>query len=347
MSVFSVALAVIFIFPFSWSLYRYTQDFVQRGMFTFLTFLLEKLLGTKFRSSGDNTKIGEKALIIVNHRSRLDWLFLWSWFHREGRIVNQKIVMKESMKHLVPFGWSIQSACTLLLKRDWNLDSKTIENAITHFGNKKYPIQILLFPEGTDKTPQTTQKSREFSQKNGLRELNHLIHPRTSGFFHFLDLARKHKLVDVVYDLTLSYQSFIPQNEKFFFTGFPEECHVHLKKFDVDELPTDRLEVEQWLQQRWYHKDVLLENFYNKDRKFVQEPGQPKVHQQLKPESVAQRQLYLTGLIQCVQEIHFLTTAFHLPSEFRIFFLLLLILSLRSLFSRFHVKLPSCLTDVV
>jgi 1-acyl-sn-glycerol-3-phosphate acyltransferase len=33
----------------------------------------------------------ERALVICNHRTRLDWLFLWLWFFRFGQIEQLKV----------------------------------------------------------------------------------------------------------------------------------------------------------------------------------------------------------------------------------------------------------------
>lgn len=33
----------------------------------------------------------ERAVVICNHRTRLDWLFLWLWFYRFGRIEDLKV----------------------------------------------------------------------------------------------------------------------------------------------------------------------------------------------------------------------------------------------------------------
>ena len=41
--------------------------------------------------------------------------------------------------------------------------------------------QILLFPEGTNLTPNTIAKSNQFAEKKNLAKYNHVLHPRTAG----------------------------------------------------------------------------------------------------------------------------------------------------------------------
>lgn len=90
-----------------------------------------------------------------------------------------------------------------------------------------------MFPEGTDKSDRTTQRSKEFAAKQNLPQLEHLLHPSlydfvivtedvgTTGFVHLLKLVRKHNLTDVVYDITVGYKPYVAQGEKAFFTGLP------------------------------------------------------------------------------------------------------------------------------
>lgn len=52
-------------------------------------------------------------------------------------------------------------------------------------------LQILLFPEGTDKSPWTTEKSREYAKKNGLRDLKNVIYPRSAGIAYLITKMRQ------------------------------------------------------------------------------------------------------------------------------------------------------------
>lgn len=60
----------------------------------FLTVLAERWFGVRFSFSGDQLPRGERALIIANHRTRLDWMYLWSFCVRIGSIGALKIVLK-------------------------------------------------------------------------------------------------------------------------------------------------------------------------------------------------------------------------------------------------------------
>jgi hypothetical protein len=57
----------------------------------------------------------------------------------------------------------------------------------THF-------QLILFPEGTNLTLETKKKSDAFAAKNNLKPLNHLLHPRTTGFSFLANKMRDSEL---------------------------------------------------------------------------------------------------------------------------------------------------------
>lgn len=58
--------------------------------------------------TGDRVAFGEAALIICNHRTRVDWMFLWCLCLRHGQLSGLKIVLKESLKGIPGFGWATQ-----------------------------------------------------------------------------------------------------------------------------------------------------------------------------------------------------------------------------------------------
>lgn len=54
-------------------------------------------------------------------------------------------------------------------------------------------FQFLLFPEGTDLTATNVAKSGQFAEKHGLPVYRHVLHPRTTGFVHFVNTMNNSK----------------------------------------------------------------------------------------------------------------------------------------------------------
>lgn len=49
-------------------------------------------------------------------------------------------------------GWAMQVACFIFIQRRWVDDKKHMENMLDYFCDIREPLQLLLFPEGTDLT---------------------------------------------------------------------------------------------------------------------------------------------------------------------------------------------------
>ncbi len=65
--------------------------------------LLEDLFGIKIVVTGDNLINDKKrSLIILNHRTRMDWMYIWMLHSRIQILEQLKIVLKAQIKH-IPF----------------------------------------------------------------------------------------------------------------------------------------------------------------------------------------------------------------------------------------------------
>lgn len=52
-------------------------------------------------------------------------------------------------------------------------------------------LQVLLFPEGTDKCDRASKRSDDFATKMGLTKYEFVLHPRTTGFIHLATQMKK------------------------------------------------------------------------------------------------------------------------------------------------------------
>ena len=46
----------------------------------------------------------ERSIIIMNHRTRQDWLLFWAVLHRYFNCKNSKIILRGDLKHFPGFG---------------------------------------------------------------------------------------------------------------------------------------------------------------------------------------------------------------------------------------------------
>jgi len=185
---------------------------------------------------------------------------------RFGSLAHEKIILKDSLKKIPFFGWGMQHFCFLFLRRSWEQDERYMSDTLLHFAKRQYPIQLLIFPEGTDLSDVNRKKSSEFAEKNNLVKYNEVLHPRTKGFIYTVALLRKS--VKYIYDITIGYPDLVPQTETIYFSGkFPKQIHFHLKRYDIKSLPETDDELAAWCNQRWKEKEALLTEF-QKNKKF-------------------------------------------------------------------------------
>lgn len=264
----------------------------------YAVYLYEKICGVKAVIVGDAVYDDECELIIMNHRTRFDWLFIFSYQIRCGSLRHFKISLKEILKNVPGPGWAMQSAGYIFLHRNWEQDKNTITKSFTYFKRLNYKPQILLFPEGTDLTARTKARSDKFAKDNGLEPYDYVLHPRTTGFTYFVEQMREVNLFDSIIDVTVGYPKNIPQNESDILRGnFPKEVHFYIKRHKALDIPISKEGVDNWCKKVWKEKEERLKQFY-KDKKFHCEDNNIKFKDEKEIESLFRFAKIFWGIFQ-------------------------------------------------
>jgi lysocardiolipin and lysophospholipid acyltransferase len=155
--------------------------------------LMEYLFGIELVVKGVPIDHRKPALIIMNHRTRLDWLFFWNAIYRMDPMLltTNKISLKGILRFLPGAGFAMAANAFLFLYRQFDRDQERIDKLIDYFASSGQSYQILLFPEGTDKCPLATGRSKLHAEKKNLVHYDYVLHPRVTGFVHFLQQMRK------------------------------------------------------------------------------------------------------------------------------------------------------------
>ncbi|XP_059838508.1 lysocardiolipin acyltransferase 1 [Hypanus sabinus] len=256
--------------------YRWITDRVVAIWFTLPVAMLELVLGVRVVITGDGFIPGERSVIIMNHRTRLDWMYLWNCLLRYSYLRMEKICLKSSLKSIPGFGWAMQVAAFIFIERKWERDREHLQLMLDHLCDIQQPLQLLMFPEGTDLTATTKGRSDEFAESRGFPKYEYVLHPRTTGFAYIVNQLRKGSNVDAIHDVTVAYPYNIPQSERDLFNGnFPKEIHFHIKRYPAAQLPITLEGLQEWCRLRWLDKERLLRTFYQGDRSFHSlDPGQ-------------------------------------------------------------------------
>eukprot|EP00058_Branchiostoma_floridae_P007020 XP_002592508.1 hypothetical protein BRAFLDRAFT_57463 [Branchiostoma floridae] len=174
--------------------YRWVVDHLVAWYWIFLVMVY----GIKVRITGDSIKPGERTLLIMNHRTRLDWMFLWMYLIRRGQLSKEKIILKNELRKIPGAGWGLETACFLFITRRWEEDEKIMKKILDYLSSIGHRTQLLLFPEGTDFTERTRQRSDAYAEKNNLPKYDYVLHPRTKGFVYIAEKLIKGNVYFVI-----------------------------------------------------------------------------------------------------------------------------------------------------
>lgn len=133
-----------------------------------------------------------------------DWLYLWYIGYTNGLHGQIHVVMKESLKKLPFVGWGMSLSKFIFLKRDWEQDKAGLAKHLQSLSKPDEPMWLMFFPEGTNLAPSTREKSKQWAEKNGIKDMQHVLLPRSTGL-HFC-LLKLRETVDYVYDCTIAYE---------------------------------------------------------------------------------------------------------------------------------------------
>jgi len=109
--------------------------------------LLEILMGCRVCLSGVDINPDESSLLIMNHRNRLDWFFLWAaLLHSSKPPAHRcKFVLKSDVRWIPGIGWGLQLAGFLFIYRDWVRDQLLLKRSLDYFRDlgEKYQVCFM------------------------------------------------------------------------------------------------------------------------------------------------------------------------------------------------------------
>jgi lysocardiolipin and lysophospholipid acyltransferase len=225
-------------------------------------FLFEKINKTKVVFSGETVPAKERVLLIANHRTEVDWMYLWDLALRKGCTGCIKYVLKSSLMKLPIFGWGFHVLEFISVERKWEIDEPIMRQMLSTFTDPADPLWLAVFPEGTDFTEEKCKKSQKFAAEGALPVLNNVLLPKTKGFQACLEILRES--IDAVYDVTIAYKHRCPFFMDNVFGVDPSEVHIHVERILLEEIPSTECESASWLMDRFELKDQLLTDFNTK-----------------------------------------------------------------------------------
>jgi 1-acyl-sn-glycerol-3-phosphate acyltransferase len=234
---------------------RWCADTWWGGCVTFA----ERLNGQRVIVTGEDLPTNENALVVANHQQMPDITTIMSLARRKGRLGDLKFFVKHAIKWIPGVGWGMQFLNCPFLKRNWSADRDKIDATFATLVDERIPMWLVSFVEGTRATEAKIRASADWARGRGLDPTRHVLLPRTKGFIASVEGLGDH--LHAVYDFTIGYVGGVPTLWQHI-TGRVKEIHVHVRRFPAEDLPGIEEDLKQWLMDRFYEKDDLLEAYY-------------------------------------------------------------------------------------
>ncbi|CDH10295.1 uncharacterized protein ZBAI_02080 [Zygosaccharomyces bailii ISA1307] len=252
-----------------------------------------------------SSHLSSKSVIIANHQIYTDWVFLW-WLTSTADLAGRVYIMlKKSLESLPVLAFGMKNYKFIFMSRKWELDRLTLHNSLgaidansrgvgpasdapplkedsngeihwdtknTNDREKYWPYTLILFPEGTNMSPNTRQRSAKFASKIGKTPFENVLLPHVTGLRY--SLMQLKPSLDVLYDVTIGYSGVgkeeygeaIYRLPNVIFRGqSPRLVDMYIRAYKLDEIPLDNEEdFSDWLYEVWKEKDQLLNTYYAK-----------------------------------------------------------------------------------
>jgi 1-acyl-sn-glycerol-3-phosphate acyltransferase len=255
---------------------KFVVTFESNGQGAFSAKEIENAVSA-FQSSGRLAlPLAQSRLVVTpNHQIYPDWWYFWSflYFLQEGGLHKDvHIILKKSLKWIPVVGWGMQFFKFIFLSRRWNKDERLLVDALADLmqtTSRTQPFNLLFFPEGTILEAESQVETRKYAEKMAIAYIpTHSLIPRSTGLYCILRaLTGQPKEEGLkLLDLTIMYPP--PPSSKptkydypsthhtlksVFIDGRPPaEIYVHLRIFDVRDLPLEEpAQFDRWLKELW------------------------------------------------------------------------------------------------
>ena len=225
-----------------------------------------------------------RIVLVSNHQIYTDWLYLWWIAYTNGMHGRLYIILKESLKNIPVVGWGMQLSQFIFMKRNWEQDKPNMKKHLANLRRPQDPMWLMIFPEGTNLAPDTREKSRAWARKNGIKDMQHQLLPRSTGL-HFC-LEQLQGSMDYLYDCTIAYegvgrgqyaQDIFTLKASYLEGNPPKAVHIYWRRFPISDIPLNNPETfSKWLTARWREKDYLLE-MWHRNGQFPADVGAEKL----------------------------------------------------------------------
>ena len=220
------------------------------------------ILGCNLEIIGNPLQLKDKLLLISNHPTTLDFMYLLHWAKQHNRIKDIRFIAKDGIGTIPGVGKYIKET-QCLISRDYESDKDKIKDFCKKLSEQKSYI-LVIFPEGTTVFPESKAKSKDFSTNNDKPIFENVLYPRHRG----LELILKNLFIEQVIDLTLFYDDDkkcykCAYDKDFLFDSYPKHGKVIEKEIPLEQIKIENL--EKLLEKTWRRKDKFIKKILEKE----------------------------------------------------------------------------------
>lgn len=243
----------------------------------------------QMRKTADGTvefKFPERLLLIANHQIYTDWIYLWWSAYANSPAMHGYIyiILKDSLKYIPILGPGMMFFGFIFMSRKMAKDRERMAHRLRKLKQVRSgpmsspkgldPMWLLIFPEGTNISPNTKPRSDIWAEKLGAKSTQHQLLPRSTGTYFCLTELKG--TVDYLYDCTVAYegvprggfgQDYFTLRSSYLEGRPPKSVNMFWRCFAVADIPLENQEsFDVWLRERWYEKDALMEEYLSTGR---------------------------------------------------------------------------------
>jgi 1-acyl-sn-glycerol-3-phosphate acyltransferase len=260
---------MIFIRPLSPTIHERIIAYFTEVLFGSIVNWSEAIGGLEVIVTGD--KIPGSAIVMSNHVSFTDSVAIHCVARDHGELGHVRSFAKQSLAFFPVFGWFLKVMNHIFVSRSWNRDKGSVRRQLHELARKANLCStgnfwLMIFPEGTRIKSSKLKEGQEFSKSRGLPIYKHLLVPRVKGLHASIDGAQD--AVEGIIDMTVGYSEWTKTGharpsvgDMMFGGGRKWPVHVHMRFYQLGEVPRSEEEVAVWLRERWEEKDKLLDTF--------------------------------------------------------------------------------------
>lgn len=153
----------------------------------------------------------KRVILLSNHITYFDWLFILNIINRFNLLNNSKFTMKYSIKKIPILGFILKYLGNIFLKRNWNSDKDILNSHLKKMNKNEFCI--IIFPEGTFLDLEAKKDLNNFINKynsnkynNKIKEPSFTLLPKKKGFKKIYNYINKD--LDLIIDFTLISKPF-------------------------------------------------------------------------------------------------------------------------------------------